>query len=355
MAVNPYENVLNNLERTSWDYNNRLRALQAKRNSIGWFANVADALEYNKLTLAVQNLGKQIENVRSTYQNYNNSIIEANTKWLWIDYQNLYNAVAWPTLAATDRYIYNTDKIYNQATKDSAKLLEQNIADSNALANRQVNAVNAIESNQAGIVWWIGTRAWLNAWQIIAWQDMVNADRQKQLADIEQSRFNNVQQQRANFMNLYNQYAQVQQWLEWQRLQNIQWLNNTALQIQQAQLAKNQQDALMAQQKSWGGWWTYNPSLPNVPKSSQTNTWWLTQEQINQLSANLKKVDLSMDWSPTYILEDQNSQPQYIPPTQNISNVNNNTQTQRAPNVWYLNSWRYSYSQWSPYKFKTNY
>ena len=237
------------------DYQNRLKAIQTRKRSPTSFASTADAVRANKLNVSIQNIINEIDNATKQYQAFNNSIIDANTKGLTPEYSQIYNSVAGPTLRATDAYVDNVRGIFANTTRDSGTLIEQNINEANALAQRQTEAVSQVEANQAGLVAGVGTRAGLNAGQILAGQSIVNADKDKQLAAIEQSRFDNVGQQRSNYQTLMNNFALVQQGLEAQRLQNVQGLNSTAVQVQQANLARQQQqaDLLAAQQAAKSG------------------------------------------------------------------------------------------------------
>lgn len=326
---NPYELVVGNLQRQQWDYNNKLKALNAKKNSIGWFNSVADAIRFNKLSLSIQNISKQLDDARKQYQTYNNSIISANTKGLTPEYSQIYNSIAGPTLKSTDRYINDVSNIFEQTNKDSATLIEQNIADATTLADAQRAATIQQESNQAGLVAWIGSRTGLNTWQIIAWQDIVNADKNKQLAEIDKAKYDNTVQQRNNYITMLNNLAQVQQGLESTRLGNIGTLNNTVLQVQQAQLQRQQQLAEAAKLAKWGGWgWsTFNPTLPNVPWA-KTWTNWISTTWLNTDGSVIKPIDLSLDLSPTYALE-QNKVNQ-------IAKTNTGT---GAYNTWEVNTW----------------
>jgi len=281
--MNPYQSILDSLNSQKADIEKRIQVLNTKRNTSGWFSNITDSLEYDKLNSRNTVIARQIGDATKNYNTYNSDIVKSQASQLSPDYATIYEGIAMPQVQATDRYIDTASSINANLGNQGNQILDQQIARANELAQQQRRGVLNQEANQAGLISWLSTQAWLNPWQMAAGQQLVNADTAQQLASVSQAQQQNIAQAETAKINLANQIAQTQQQLEAQRANAMSGLSQTfgnlALQDLQVRLAK------AAQTSSGTSWWSmFNPNSATTNRTTQTEV--ARKKAIEELERN---------------------------------------------------------------------
>lgn len=257
--MNPYASVANSIESQIDQKTKQLEDLskQAQTSLV--------TMQMQKIQDAIVLLRDQLAWAQQSYQWFNDSLIASNVSMLWADFQPVFTWSVQPIAKATDQYVTNLTGLNQSVNQTNVDTMNQQLADAQKVAQQQRSWVLQTAANQAGLTAWLGTKAWLSAWQITAWQNLVNAGIAQNLGNIDKELLNQAGTVRWNLVNLNDRLLQVAQQIEAQKLQTASAIWSAYWQIASTELQKKIADAARWASYSSG----YN--IPEVPKADNTS------------------------------------------------------------------------------------